>query len=169
MFYSLPVKTIRFALILHLLIFTACEKEDEAVLEIKVLSPGNVPMSGVFVDVLDDSKKISSSIDAKTTSNEGLVKFNLVSSKKCYIYLIADQSYTGTYLGNAEAEYIPDGTFDTQEEIDNSAGQTPTPKVGDTKYFDINGDGVINKVDLIIPITVSNSKKALKTTLYLKN
>lgn len=45
--------------------------------------------------------------------------------------------------------YIADGLFQSQEEIDNSPRQElgSTPSVGDIKYRDINGDGVINKYD----------------------
>lgn len=45
--------------------------------------------------------------------------------------------------------YIADGLFTSQEEIDNSPAQNlgSTPKVGDIKYRDINGDGIISTDD----------------------
>jgi TonB-linked SusC/RagA family outer membrane protein len=45
--------------------------------------------------------------------------------------------------------YIAEGLFQSQEEIDNSPSQTDlgTVQVGDIKYRDINGDGVINSYD----------------------
>lgn len=45
--------------------------------------------------------------------------------------------------------YVADGLFQSQEEIDNSPRQElgSTPGVGDIKYRDLNGDGVINKYD----------------------
>lgn len=46
--------------------------------------------------------------------------------------------------------YISDGLFTSQEEIDNSPVQqvgTSTPRVGDIKYRDLNGDGKINSDD----------------------
>lgn len=51
---------------------------------------------------------------------------------------------TGTQYG-----YIAEGLFSSQEEIDNHAVQElgSTPMVGDIKYRDLNGDGVINDYD----------------------
>lgn len=45
--------------------------------------------------------------------------------------------------------YIADGLFTSQEEIDNSPEQNlgSTPRVGDIKYRDINGDGIISTDD----------------------
>ena len=46
--------------------------------------------------------------------------------------------------------YISEGLFQSQEEIDNSPEQmvgNSTPKVGDIKYRDLNGDGKITEVD----------------------
>ncbi len=45
--------------------------------------------------------------------------------------------------------YIADGLFRSQEEIDNSPQQNlgSTPRVGDIKYRDINGDGIISDTD----------------------
>lgn len=46
--------------------------------------------------------------------------------------------------------YISEGLFQSQEEIDNSPEQmvgNSTPKVGDIKYRDLNGDGKITEDD----------------------
>ena len=45
--------------------------------------------------------------------------------------------------------YIAEGLFKSQEEIDNSPAQNlgSTPKVGDIKYRDLNGDGIIDSDD----------------------
>lgn len=45
--------------------------------------------------------------------------------------------------------YIADGLFKSQEDIDNSPVQNlgSTPRVGDIKYRDINGDGIISSDD----------------------
>ena len=46
--------------------------------------------------------------------------------------------------------YVADGIFQSQEEIDNSPVQSfGEYRVGDIKYQDINGDGVINSQDQI--------------------
>lgn len=46
--------------------------------------------------------------------------------------------------------YIAEGLFESQEEIDNSPQQNvgSTPQVGDIKYRDLNGDGVIDNNDI---------------------
>lgn len=55
---------------------------------------------------------------------------------------------TGYPIGHT-AGYVADGLFESQEEIDNHAVQElgSIPKVGDIKYRDLNGDGVINNSD----------------------
>ena len=49
---------------------------------------------------------------------------------------------------DAKELYTADGLFQSQEEIDKWAKQTGTPMVGDIKYKDLNGDGVINNFDV---------------------
>lgn len=45
--------------------------------------------------------------------------------------------------------YVAEGLFQSQKEIENSADQTAlgNPRVGDIKYKDLNGDGVVNIYD----------------------
>ena len=43
--------------------------------------------------------------------------------------------------------YVATGLFKTQEEIDNSASQAGDVRVGDIRYKDLNGDGLINSMD----------------------
>lgn len=64
------------------------------------------------------------------------------------IYKYPWQSSTGKPLSRTEG-YIAEGLFTSQEEIDNSPVQNlgSTPKVGDIKYRDITGDGVIDSDD----------------------
>lgn len=49
----------------------------------------------------------------------------------------------------AQFGYVAEGIFQSQEEIDNSPDQSylGNPRVGDLKYKDLNGDGVINAYD----------------------
>lgn len=58
------------------------------------------------------------------------------------------QKETGLPLNHIRG-YIAEGLFRSQEEIDNSPEQKlgSTPLVGDIKYRDLNGDGVINTDD----------------------
>ncbi len=47
--------------------------------------------------------------------------------------------------------YVAEGLFQTQKEIDNSADQSPLggkARPGDIKYKDLNGDGLINNLDI---------------------
>lgn len=58
------------------------------------------------------------------------------------------QVQTGRPL-STQYGYVAEGLFSTQEEIDNHAVQElgSTPMVGDIKYRDLNGDGIINSYD----------------------
>lgn len=65
-------------------------------------------------------------------------------------YAYTWQSHVGRPLdGYCWYGYVADGLFSSQEEIDNHATQLVggTPMVGDIKYRDLNGDGVINSDD----------------------
>lgn len=62
-------------------------------------------------------------------------------------------------MGNPTAPYITTGTFKFLQEINNSAVQKPTPKVGDTKYADVNGDGVINAEYLVLKVDLNEDKQ----------
>lgn len=46
--------------------------------------------------------------------------------------------------------YTTQGYFQSQEEIDNTSAKFTGTKVGDIKYVDLNGDGVINDEDKVI-------------------
>ena len=48
---------------------------------------------------------------------------------------------------NSYYMYVKDGIFQTQDEINKSATQTPAPTPGDIKYKDVNNDGVIDAND----------------------
>lgn len=58
---------------------------------------------------------------------------------------------TGKPYG-ARFGYISEGLFRSQEEIDNSPVQNlgSTPRVGDIKYRDVNGDGIIDASDQVM-------------------
>lgn len=64
------------------------------------------------------------------------------------IYKYPWQSSTGKPASRIEG-FIAEGLFTSQEEIDNSPVQNlgSTPKPGDIKYRDINGDGIIDDFD----------------------
>lgn len=51
---------------------------------------------------------------------------------------------------NAEQGYVADGLFQNQKEIDNHADQSGVggaPRIGDIRYKDLNGDGIVNSYD----------------------
>ena len=57
----------------------------------------------------------------------------------------AIRNVVGTSL-DAFYVWVADGLFRTEEEIDNSAWYGERPNIGDIKYVDLNGDGLINEV-----------------------
>ena len=59
------------------------------------------------------------------------------------------QSVLGSSVGSVWG-YKSDGLYQTQEEIDNAPKPANvTPRLGDIKYVDINGDGQINSEDMV--------------------
>jgi TonB-linked SusC/RagA family outer membrane protein len=61
---------------------------------------------------------------------------------------------------DAKELYTAVGLFESQEEIDKWAKQTGNAKVGDIKYKDLNGDGVINNFD-VSRVNVSGTPKMM--------
>ena len=57
----------------------------------------------------------------------------------------AIRKVVGTSL-DAFYVWVADGLFTSEEEIDNSAWYGNRPNIGDIKYVDLNGDGLINEV-----------------------
>ena len=89
------------------------------------------------------SKDLSVSLQANFTYNK---------NKMVYVdepeYPTIWKSETGKPYSRITG-YIAEGLFKSQEEIDNSPAQNlgSTPKVGDIKYRDLNGDGIIDSDD----------------------
>ncbi|HEX9510308.1 MAG TPA: TonB-dependent receptor [Puia sp.] len=50
---------------------------------------------------------------------------------------------------DAYSLYQTDGIFHTQKDIDDAAAKYPGTRVGDIRYVDFNGDGVINSKDMV--------------------
>lgn len=67
------------------------------------------------------------------------------------LYPYTWQTVTGKPLSH-QTGYIAEGLFQSQEEIDNSPTQNlgSTAMVGDVKYRDVNGDGIINTEDKVM-------------------
>lgn len=135
---------------------SACKKEStEATLTIKVLNPNNNPAASIGFDILNSTDMVSFRSNLQTSNSLGEMSLTLTKGKTYLIYLIASQNYIDWYLGNSEATLIPTGTFKSNQEINQSPIQKPTPKVGDTKFADFNGDGAINIDDLILKVVVN--------------
>ena len=74
---------------------------------------------------------------------------NRILSKKQSDNVLPWQSVLGTSVGSVWG-YKSDGLYQTQEEIDNAPKPASvTPRLGDIKYVDINGDGQINSEDMV--------------------
>ena len=67
------------------------------------------------------------------------------------LYPYTWQTVTGKPLSH-QTGYIAEGLFQSQEEINNSPTQNlgSTAMVGDVKYRDVNGDGIINTEDKVM-------------------
>lgn len=142
-----------------------CKKDDSSVLTIKTIDANQQSKSAVFVDILDGLTNLSPRYQSNSSDAVGELKFSLKNNKSYNIYLVPASGYIGAYLGNSDARYIVAGKFESQEEIDNYAIQKPVPKVGGTKYEDINYDGIVDALDLVIPVSIKSDKTL---TLQLK-
>ncbi len=74
---------------------------------------------------------------------------NRILSKQQSDNILPWQSVLGYSVGSIWG-YKSDGLYQSQDEIDNSPKPASvTPRVGDIKYVDINGDGQINSEDMV--------------------
>jgi len=94
-----------------------------------------------------------------------MAAFSLEPNRRYNLYLIGNERYN-SLLENPGTTYISVGVFKSDEEINNYPRANPTDKVGDPKYADINGDGLINEYDLVLPIQTPK-KGNLDLTLIL--
>jgi hypothetical protein len=133
-----------------------CQKEKEAVLTVCVLNPNNFPVAGIGFDILDENDFVSYRNRKQISASNEEIRLTLTKGKTYYINLLASEDYPDWYMGNTAATLKSVGTFKSTQEIDQSAIQKPTPKVGDTKYADFNGDGAINIDDLILKVDLQD-------------
>jgi hypothetical protein len=162
-YYSLTIALLGFSII-------SCEKRSYSpVITLEVLSQGNVPEQNVKISLLTDSPTPVSEGRLKTTSETGKAVFFLgVDPKAKYVaYIWHENAAKDLYLTNSEATFMAKGSFQSQQEIDASAKQIPQPQIGDTKYIDLNTDGVINQFDKALPLG-DISVGEIQRTLYVK-
>ena len=67
--------------------------------------------------------------------------------------------------------YIALGYFKDEEDLANSPKQINNPRVGDLKYKDINGDGIVNTEDYVLTSSLRHPKRrsgqrAVKSPLF---
>jgi TonB-linked SusC/RagA family outer membrane protein len=103
---------------------------------------------------------LNKGIDVSLTYNKSFAKNSWFTFTGTFTYNkntnledgLAPQPYPWmTWKGHevdAKELYTAVGLFESQEEIDKWAKQNGTPKVGDIKYADLNGDGQINSFDV---------------------
>ena len=148
-----------------LLFAISCKKENTHILKVKVVSPENEPIDDIRLNLLNEGIVISHPRDGITTSGDGMAAFSLEPNRRYNLYLIGNERYN-SLLENPGTTYISVGVFKSDEEINNYPRANPTDKVGDPKYADINGDGLINEYDLVLPIQTPK-KGNLDLTLIL--
>nr|WP_294898524.1 hypothetical protein [uncultured Pedobacter sp.] len=144
------------ALVLSL---SACKKDTTATLTIHVLDPNHNAAPSIGFDILENTDRVSYRNHIGISTADGDVNLTLTKGKSYLIYLLASEAYSDWYMGNSAATFVATGTFKSLEEINHSPIQKPTPKVGDTKYADFNGDGAINIDDLVLKVDLKEDTK----------
>ncbi|SEL94189.1 hypothetical protein [Parapedobacter koreensis] len=147
----------------------SCKKQETlSLLRVKVLSTTNEPMVGVALELLPPSEYgvmiWGEGVIQQVTGEDGIVEFTFDPKKDYQLFLMGSCAY-GTLSGNEGATFFETGTFRSEEEIDNSPGQTPPAQIGGVKYADINGDAIVDDHDLIIPLS---SVKTAELTIRIE-
>jgi TonB-linked SusC/RagA family outer membrane protein len=119
------------------------------------LAPAAIPKTNVGEA---SSKGFDGSVDIKKSFNKDIWltgRFNFTyATSKYEVYEESDYSATpwrsriGYSIGQGWG-YIAERLFVDENEIVNSPAQMPDAMAGDIKYKDINGDGVINELDMV--------------------
>lgn len=141
-----PTKILSLAFGITLL--AACKKDDKpTVINISLTSNSLAGTAGQPVFLLSDEHRSTADyVSSGKADADGKISFNVTPGLKYYVY-------NGTFgLINANATYIITGKFTSQQQIDNSPAQTPAAQVGDNIEMDINGDGIVNPDDEVIPV-----------------
>ncbi|WP_026904899.1 hypothetical protein [Pedobacter glucosidilyticus] len=138
---------------LTLTVFTGCKKDlKTATLNIKVLDPNNRSAGNIKFDILQHQGEFFQTLSTIVSSSNGETLINLRKDKIYYIYLVPQERYTDWYMGNSAAQLFNVGLFQSLDEINNLPIHKPTPKIGDVKYADINGDAIISVEDLVLKV-----------------
>jgi hypothetical protein len=143
----------------------ACKKDNGPTrITVTVVMANQTVVSNAAIALLTDAHRIYSSPNEKKSGTDGQLYFDVDADQTFYLYHYND----GNIIGDSDATYITDGTFKSTDDIKYSARQTPAPNIGDTKYVDINGDGVIDKNDLVKKVTGPSSGQTVQVVFSLK-
>lgn len=149
----------------YLLLFSACKKDNSPTrISVTVVMSNQSPATNSSVALLTDAHPFYFNVNEKRSGNDGQLYFDVDADKTYYLYHYDD----GNIIGDNDATYITSGVFKSTDDIKNPPAQTPAPNVGDPKYVDINGDGVINRYDLVKKITGPSSGQTVSVVFTLK-
>jgi hypothetical protein len=134
-------------LLATLFLVTGCKKSNSKI-NVTVLSATNSrPAGGIKVMLLTDKQFIRpNAVASETTNSEGESTFNVASGIKYYVYVYYKSP------NEANAVHINIGKFNSEKELIYAARQTPEAKVGDDKFSDIDGDGIVGPYDKVVPV-----------------
>jgi hypothetical protein len=145
-----------FAVLITTLI-AGCKKGSNSTtarIEVNVQPTTSTNLSGLNVQLLSDEKRINGYNEAQGQSNfVGKIDFDVTVGKTYYLY---HYNSDGKVLTDINATYIVTGKFASQFQINSSPAQTPAAKIGDDIHQDINGDGIIDKYDMVIKVMATN-------------
>lgn len=134
-------------------VFTGCKKDlKTTILNIKVLDPNNRSAGNIKFDILQHQGEFLQTLSTILSDSNGETSIILPKNETFYIYLVPQERYTDWYMGNSAAQLFKNGTFQSLDEINNPPIHKPTPKIGDVKYADINGDAIISVEDLVLKV-----------------
>ena len=146
-----------FAVLITILI-AGCKKGSNSTtarIEVNVQPTTSTNLSGLNIQLLSDEKRTNGYNEAQGQSNfVGKIDFDVTVGKTYYLY---HYNSDGKVLTDANATYIVTGKFTSQFQINSSPAQTPAAKIGDDIHQDINGDGVIDKYDMVIKVMATNA------------
>jgi hypothetical protein len=125
----------------------------------------NTPAAGATVAFYDSATAVVSNTPKYTATTDQSGKVQLTVNYIKQYFVIVQKGVEKNYFSGL----IPTGIFTSATEIKDSPTQSPAAVVGDVKYQDTNGDGVINIQDDVqapaISLTV-NMAATFNTTIY---
>jgi hypothetical protein len=144
--------------VLTTITIAGCKKDNSSGItriEVNVQSFTSTNLSGLNIQLFSDEKRTNGDNIAQSQSNGvGKIDFDVTAGKTYYLY---HYNSDGKVLADINAVYIVTGQFTSQLQINSSPTQTPAAKIGDDIHQDINGDGIIDKYDMVIKVIAPNA------------